>query len=205
MLKHCDHRLAHLRRDVVHTSAATIMTEPPAKLAKLQLFRSKLPYLSHTALAAVLKAARSEPLPDVCSRRSVGRARDETVQELTPYGKLHQSITVETADGGQTSFEVQHPLAMFYKACGVSESFGSLVSRTVDACPPSVAAPWSIVLYADEILPGNQLSYKSARKVWGFYWTVLEFGSAVHSDEVVGQIASIIDPGVLQHHPTCLY
>ena len=43
--------------------------------------------------------------------------------------------------------------------------------------------PWSLILYADEILPGNQLAYKNKRKMWGIYWTILNLGSAALSDE----------------------
>jgi hypothetical protein len=160
------------------------MSERPPKLAKLQHFRSKLPYVSHRALTAILKIAENEPLPTIGSRSSIGRARDEVVTETTPYGPLHQSVSVETLTGGSFSFEVQHPLAMLHKACACSGDFASLMAQTLAATQPSVASPWSIVIYADEVLPGNQLAYKSARKVWAFYWTILELGSAAHSDEV---------------------
>ena len=48
---------------------------------------------------------------------------------------------------------------------------------------PALLEPWRLVLYADEILPGNQLVYTSGRKLWGFYWSVLEWGSAALADE----------------------
>jgi hypothetical protein len=57
------------------------------------------------------------------------------------------------------------------------------VERAGVATPSSVAAPWGIILYADEILPGSQLAYRAARRLWGLYWNVLQFDSAVHSDE----------------------
>lgn len=159
------------------------MAEPPKKLARLQAFRSKIPFVSHRALAAILQAAAAEPLPELGSRRDIGRARDEAVRLETPYGPLHQTLAVELTDGGELTLEIQHPLAMLYQACASSKSLSRLVERTFAATPSSIAAPWGIVLYADEILPGNQLAYKSARKMWGFYWTVLQFGPGAHSDE----------------------
>ena len=156
---------------------------PQCDLAQLQQFRSKLPYVSHRALSAILKAAQAEPLPTITSRASVGRARDEVVKEKTPYGSLHQVINLDMLDGPPSGFEVQHPLSILYKACKDSHAMASLVRSVVASRMPSVAEPLSIILYADEISPGNQLAYKSARKVWAVYWTILEFGSAVHSDE----------------------
>ena len=159
------------------------MAEPPRKLARLQKFRSKLPFVSHRALVAILKAAAAEPLPELGSRRDIGRARDEVVRTETPYGPLHQTIAVELTAGGELTLEIQHPVAMLYQACATSKSFSRLVERTFAATPSSIAEPWGIILYADEILPGNQLGYKSARKMWGWYWTVLQFGPGAHADE----------------------
>jgi hypothetical protein len=49
--------------------------------------------------------------------------------------------------------------------------------------PPSVEKPWRLVLYADEVVPGNQLSHDNRRKVWVVYYSFLEFGSAALARE----------------------
>ena len=153
-----------------------------AKLRRLSCFRSKLPYISQNALCTVLKLARQEPLPAAADRKDIRAARDEDVQARTPYGALHQTITV-TSPNGDVTFEVQHPMAMLYHMCSTSRCFSRLISRTHAANPSSPAAPWNLIVYTDEILPGNQLAYKHLRKLWGIYWSIQQFGTAVLSDE----------------------
>ena len=97
----------------------------------------------------------------------------------TPYGALHQRLRVSEA----FEVEYQHPAAMFYHLCQTSARMSALVARAAAAKPSTLSRPWSVVLYADEVLPGNQLAYKNNRKMWAFYWTVLEFTSAGLSDE----------------------
>ena len=86
-------------------------------------------------------------------------------------------------DVGPVKLEVQHPAAMLYHACFVSASFRNMVRRAVAKAPPSPAAPWNFIFYADEISPGNQLAHKNKRKVWGFYCSLLEFGSTALDHE----------------------
>ena len=156
--------------------------ERPRKLARLQRLRNSLPHVSQTALAAIFKAARDEPLPDA-SRRTIARARDEFVREATPYGTLHQYMNLAAEKGEPVKLEYQHPAAMLHHVCGTSAKYSALVEAAAAAMPPTVVQPWNLILYADEMLPGNQLAYTSARKVWGWYWSISELGSAALSDE----------------------
>ena len=77
----------------------SVMADRPGKIAKLQSLRSRLPYVSQSALSAILQLAAQEELPGSCSRKDVRRARDDTVKELTPYGSLHQTITLPSSGG----------------------------------------------------------------------------------------------------------
>jgi hypothetical protein len=105
------------------------------------------------------------------------------VKIATPYGTLHQTMPLVMHDGTVTNVEVQHPFAMLHHVCSTSSRYSTLIDHALAAQPCSVVNPWTIVLYTDEILPGNQLSYKGARKMWGFYWAILELGSQALSDE----------------------
>ena len=89
--------------------------------------------------------------------------------------------------GGPVQLEVQHPLAMLYHCCTLSSSLSKFIGQLAAARPPNIYRPWRLILYTDEVLPGNQLGYKSARKFWAVYWSIYEFGSSVLSDEVVAQ------------------
>ena len=48
----------------------------------------------------------------------------------------------------------------------------------------SIANPWGLVIYNDEITMGNQLRKDSRRKLEGFYWSIINFGTDVLSDEM---------------------
>ena len=157
--------------------------ERPSKVARLASLRARLPYVSQSALAAVLKIAERESLPSG-SRRDIGRSRDAVVEETTPYGPLHAKVPVPLlAAGDNFELEIQHPFAMLYYMCTKSADLSALVRSTYTQKVPTVADPWHLIIYSDEILPGNQLAYKNDRKMWGVYWSILEFGSAALADE----------------------
>ena len=60
----------------------------------------RLPFVSQSALAALLKIAKTEKLPDVTTRDGLRQARNDFVNVQTPFGRLHQVIDV----GGGVSF-----------------------------------------------------------------------------------------------------
>ena len=90
---------------------------------------------------------------------------------------------MQSKRGPEIELEVQDPLPMLYWSCASSHGLSELVAKAAAAVPPTPAQPWNMILYIDEILPGNQLAYKSARKMWCCYWSVLEFGSAALAHE----------------------
>jgi len=160
------------------------MIRPPSQLAAVQALRSRLPYISQSALSSLLTIARNTPLPDACvSRRSIRRARDAVADIQTPYGPLHCNMTVDTSTGGPATVEVQSPFAMLYHSIASSPGLADFIESVHTETPSSATCPWTLVLYTDEILPGNQLSYKGARKMWGWYWSILELGPVALSDE----------------------
>lgn len=158
------------------------MAEPrPHKLARLASLRGRLPYISQNALASILQIAEREALP-TAHRKDIREARDSVVHQQTPYGPIHRIIDVGS-EHNSVKLEIQHPAAMLYYACSTSPGFSNMVRRTFVKRPPTLVAPWTFVLYADEISPGNQLAHQNDRKVWGLYWSLLEFGSATLSHE----------------------
>lgn len=154
------------------------MADPSAKRARLQGLRDMLPYISQSALGAVLAVAEREGLPPAASRSTIARARNDRCQTATPYGLIHQTLTV-----GGFEFEVQNPFAILHHVAKTSHYFADVISSAAHRKPSSVEEPWELILYADEITPGNAMAYKIERKFWGFYWSVAQFGSAALADE----------------------
>ena len=56
---------------------------------------------------------------------------------------------------------------------------GSLLKQR----PNTFDNPWRLVVYSDEITPGNQVAHKNPRKTWAIYYSFLEFGSLLGSEE----------------------
>ena len=176
----CDGRHAALMNRRVAACRFGSMERPTkfARLTELTRLRQHLPFVSQSALAAILKHAADHELPECSGPKQIRTARSEFVKQMTPYGPLHQKMRV-----GASQIEVQHPLAVLYYTASKSVAFTKLLRRAVEENPCSAARPWRVVLYFDEIFPGNQLAYKNTRKMWASYWTLLELGSAALSSE----------------------
>ena len=156
----------------------------PEKIARLQSLRTRLPYVSQSALTSLLDIASREKLPEVRYRQEVRDARDLTVRTLTSYGPLHQTIPVLTNSGKYVDVEIAHPFAMLQHVCKVSTSFANLLLGTIASVPNNLSDPWNLIVYTDEVTPGNPLAYKNARKFHAVYFSVLEFGPEIlcHED-----------------------
>ena len=118
--------------------------------------RARLPHMSQSALASLLGIATTEQLPVVTTRAGLRSGRRAYARSATPYGSVLQHI-----DPGNGPIAVQHPIAMLHKVCSSSATSSSLVKW---AARNAGTTKFTIVLYCDEVSPGNQLAYKNARK-----------------------------------------
>ena len=92
-------------------------------------------------MEAILKIAKEDELPESCIRRTLGRARDEMVNEHTVYGHLHEIMLI---DG--TAVEVSNPFALLWYAANKCSGFAALLDRAAQH-----KQPWHIALYADGV------------------------------------------------------
>ena len=83
-------------------------------------------------------------------------------------------------------------------------SFTQLIQAIHAAKPASVSKPWKLILYADEIIPGNVLG-RAERKLWAVYSTFDEFQGHLHHEDLWCTIAlerskfvATLDAGVAQ-------
>ena len=49
-----------------------------------------------------------------------------------------------------------------------------LIQRQHQASPSSIDQPWRLIIYCDEVVPGNILG-RDERKVWCIYCTIAQF------------------------------
>ena len=164
------------------------MAAPPSKrvrLAHLEHFRRKVPHVSASALSAVLLEAKESGIPDLHDRRDFREARDAVLDEATPYGPIYQSVDVPIhAPRKRQHLQVIHPLAFLYLLLSTCVNFSNYVESIHAAHPSSAASPWGLVLYSDEVTPGNQLAMDNKRKIQAVYFSFLEFGASLGSEDL---------------------
>ena len=149
---------------------------------RINRMRYNLPFASQAALGAIMSLSAREELP-VANRNAIRHSRDQAVAAVTEYGPIHKVVTVQSTDGEGIDLEVQNPQAMFSHMIKHNPSFARRVEAAYARKPPSLQAPWTIIAYGDEILPGNALAHKTNRKCWGIYWSLLELGPATLTNE----------------------
>ena len=148
-----------------------------AKLFDLDYFRRRLPQVSQSALSGLIRLVRDEGLPELGDNRGDFKdARDAIVSAPTEYGPMLQTVRLLMKSGEYAVYEVIHPLAFLWTAAGQPGGFSDYLRCKIRDNPPTAARPWRILLYTDEITPGNQVGYHNKRKVHALYWSLNAFG-----------------------------
>ena len=100
-------------------------------------------------------------------RRVLSAGSRAHAEATTPYGEVMQHLAVNGVNIPFVS-----PKALLHYLCSVSPDFASLLGSVASA---SHDRTLRLVLYADEVTPGNVLRPDAGRKFWAIYWTVCEF------------------------------
>jgi len=133
-------------------------------------------------LAKLLGQVRDEGLPASFSASTVARERRTTANQDTKYGPL--IVELDTVDKKGRAFKVPFasPMAMLSVAAEQSTSFADMLRSLLGMRACSHEHPYSIVLYSDEITPGDPLK-AGDRKIQAVYWSIKEFGSHALANE----------------------
>eukprot|EP00959_Pyramimonas_sp_CCMP1952_P323179 6762718-Pyramimonas_sp.AAC.1 len=124
-------------------------------------------------MAKLLEQVRLHGLPDAFSRSTQQRARQSLAFQSTSFGPLLQKTEVPIDDnGGSVDIWVQHPLGFLEAACAESDSFRTFLQSVLNESSNKI----SILIYSDEVTPGNPLSDNNKRRIQAIYWSVAEFG-----------------------------
>jgi hypothetical protein len=151
-------------------------SERSAKLRRIDDMRRRLPQISAYALQELLRDVGDQGMPEFISRASMRRARSLICDAVTPHGPLMQTIDVDGVDGGKVPLYMAHPLAFLCVLYDQCESWRTLLRKSHAARPSSFENPWSLVLYTDEVDPGDPLVPDHGRKVQAFYMSFFELG-----------------------------
>ena len=170
-------------------------------------------FISQNALAEVLQAVKeSGALPQHTSRSTVKRRRDEAVNVDTPYGHLLQVFEVEKDDGSKLSLSYVNPAALLHHASKECPRMQSLFKAAMEQFPNDVRHKWTLMLYMDQVSPGNQLKVHNRRKLQCIYFSVKEFGGFNLAQEhawcvltcVRTDVANQLKGGVSQLFKACI-
>ena len=158
------------------------MSARERKLRRLDQLRRSVPYVSASALSKILDAA-VDGIPEIHHRGAIREARSLIMHDATPYGPLSNKLRIRRRDGTYIDMEIVDPSRICTWPQKTCEGFSELIRNTLQDHPNSFEHPWGLVLYSDEVLPGNALSFANLRKLWSVYWTIFEFGQCVLADE----------------------
>ena len=157
--------------------------EKRRKLLDLEAMRRRLPHVSQRALSSTIKDIKQHGLPELDHRNHFNEARELLMNEKTEYGPISVTREVTTHDGGVARFRMASPLALLCFVFFHCAPFAGFLEQRFAECPPSLDNPWNLVLYCDEVHPGDQLGGKKNRKFHAIYFSFREFGIAALSHE----------------------
>ena len=103
----------------------------PAKLARLNNFRRKLPHVTAKALEAVLRTVKEEGVPELHDRDQMREARDLENHVATPYGPIMQSVEVITKSCRTQTLPIAHPFALLWASVETSPRRQALLADRV--------------------------------------------------------------------------
>lgn len=134
-------------------------------------------FISQAGIAEVLQAvAETGKVPTAASKSTVKRRRDAAVDLETPYGKLLCHFDLPLEDGQVVSLPYCNPAAFLYHSSRNFPRMQSLLDTAQRNKPNSMASKWQLILYMDEVSPGNQLKVTNRRKLQAIYYAIKQYG-----------------------------
>ena len=159
------------------------MADRVTKLRKLNEFRRKMPHVSASALSAILKEIDAHGAPELNTRQAMAAATEQELRQQTPYGSMLTTIPLVGENGEAMSIDAINPLGLLTVAYEQGGSFTRLMDKTWARKPATPDEPWGLILYTDEVVPGNVIKYDNLRKIWVIYFSFQEFGMVVLQHE----------------------
>ena len=141
--------------------------ERKRKLETLDRLRRRVPHVTQSALAGIITELKRTGIPELGRRADMREARDAKALEDTPYGPINKEVTLLAAHPGKRAqtMLIACPLAMLWRAHDECAPFRDFLHQrlAIEGC--SAEKPWNMVLYCDEVLPGDQLGGRKKQKV----------------------------------------
>ena len=101
-------------------------------------------------------------------RGDLGAAQQQHAHVMTPYGRIVQRMHCPIPE--YPNWEIIHPLALLHYLSGLSAAFGDVMADTV-----ANHRVLHLVLYMDEVCPGNPHRPEKSRTLQCIYWAFTEW------------------------------
>ena len=157
--------------------------ERAAKLQKLNTFRRQLPHVTARALDAILDAVKKQGLPELIDRDAMREARNLESMSAGPFGPILQYITLIDIHDQPRQLPIAHPFALLWSSLESSAHLRKFLEERLAEKPSTPDNPWHLILYSDEVTPGNAMSPMNKRKFQAVYFSFLELGINALSHE----------------------
>jgi hypothetical protein len=87
---------------------------------------------------------------------------------MTPYGRVVQRLSLPFPKDVLPTWDIAHPFALLYHMSTLSRRFGVLMENAMGG----KCEPIPIVLYIDEVVPGNPMRHDKGRTLQAIYWII---------------------------------
>ena len=125
-------------------------------------------------------------------RGRIQRDVESAAQRRTPYGKLIKKMHV----GAGIDIEYVDPLAYLYVLANESDGFYNLLVTGRDA-----VLPFKLVIYIDEVCPGNPLRPEKSRTTQAIYWTFADLPANILVQSGMWLLFSIVRSSIVSEIP----
>ena len=140
-------------------------------------------------MSAILQDIAKNGLPPLRHRGAFQEARDDVMTKMTPFGPILQHITCVDKSNNDVEVPIADPFATLWAFLnhghpdGGDNGFKTFFKRRLLESPPSPEKPWNLILYTDEVTPGNVVAPINTRRFHAVYWSFAELGSNALSRE----------------------
>ena len=144
-----------------------------------------------TSLADTLNILQKQGrLVEGVTRRELREASEHHAKQDTPYGKVVQRVELNTKK--LQYLDYVNPFAFLYYLTMISESFATLMHN---AC--QLGRPLRLIIYADEMNPGNPFRPEKSRTLQCVYWAFADWPAHVLSRTFAWPVLCLVRSSVV--------
>ena len=126
--------------------------------------------VSDQALSDILERLRAEPVEGNVSRHTCNRAARDSIEDVK------ETTQLPLVKGGQVKWTYLNPQKLLNKCIGRSPMLASGYEAALQDHPNSSESPWGLIVYFDELTPGNVLRLDNKRKTMAIYMSFAQLG-----------------------------